>query len=30
MNNYFAKVQGFLLDLDYNILSENEEDGVFG
>jgi hypothetical protein len=29
MNNYFAKVQGFLLDLDYNILSENEEDGVF-
>jgi 8-oxo-dGTP pyrophosphatase MutT (NUDIX family) len=29
MNDYFAKVQGFLLDLDYNILSENEEDGVF-
>ena len=29
MNDYFEKVQGFLLDLDYNILSENEEDGVF-
>ena len=29
MNDYFEKVQGFLLDLDYNILSENQEDGVF-
>jgi hypothetical protein len=29
MNNYFDKVQGFLLDLDFNILNENEEDGVF-
>jgi hypothetical protein len=29
MNNYFDKVQGFLLDLDFNILQENEEDGVF-
>ena len=28
MNDYFAKVQGFLLDLDFNILQENEEDGV--
>lgn len=29
MNNYFDKVQGFLLDLDFNILQENAEDGVF-
>ena len=29
MNSYFDKVQGFLLDLDFNILQENEEDGVF-
>jgi len=29
MNDYFEKVQGFLLDLDFNILQENEEDGVF-
>ena len=29
MNNYFDKVQGFLLDLDFNIIQENEEDGVF-
>ncbi len=29
MNNHFEKVQGYLLDLDFNILSENEEDGVF-
>jgi hypothetical protein len=29
MNNYFEKVQGYLLDLDYHILSENEEDGIF-
>ncbi len=29
MNNYFEKVQGYLLDLDFNILSENEEEGVF-
>ena len=29
MNDHFEKVQGFLLDLDFNILQENEEDGVF-
>jgi hypothetical protein len=29
MNGQFEKVQGFLLDLDFNILNENEEDGVF-
>ena len=29
MNDHFEKVQGFLLDLDFSILSENEEDGVF-
>ncbi len=29
MNDYFEKVQGYLLDLDFNILSENEEEGVF-
>ena len=29
MNNYFDKVQGFLLDLDFNIIQENEADGVF-
>ena len=29
MDNHFEKVQGFLLDLDFNILQENEEDGVF-
>lgn len=28
MNDYFEKVQGFLLDLDYNIVNSNEEDGV--
>lgn len=29
MNDHFAKVQGFLLDLEFNIISENEEDGIF-
>ena len=29
MNDHFEKVRGFLLDLDFNILQENEEDGVF-
>jgi hypothetical protein len=29
MNDHFEKVQGFLLDLDFNILQENKEDGVF-
>jgi hypothetical protein len=29
MNDHFEKVQGYLLDLDFNILQENEEDGVF-
>ena len=29
MNDHFEKVQGFLLDLEFSILSENEEDGVF-
>ena len=29
MNGQFEKVQGFLLDLDFSILNENEEDGVF-
>ena len=29
MNDHFEKVQGYLLDLDFNILHENEEDGVF-
>jgi hypothetical protein len=29
MNDHFEKVQGFLLDLDFSILNENEEDGVF-
>ena len=29
MIDHFEKVQGFLLDLDFNILQENEEDGVF-
>lgn len=29
MNDHFAKVQGFLLDLDFDILHENEEDGIF-
>ena len=29
MIDHFEKVQGFLLDLDFSILNENEEDGVF-
>ena len=29
MNDHFEKIQGYLLDLDFNILSENAEDGVF-
>ena len=29
MNDHFGKVQGYLLDLDFNILNENEEDGIF-
>jgi len=29
MNDHFEKVREYLLDLDFNILNENEEDGVF-
>lgn len=29
MNDQFEKVREYLLDLDFNILNENEEDGVF-
>ncbi len=29
MENYFAKVKDYLIELDQNIVSENEEDGVF-
>jgi len=29
MNDHFEKVQGYLLDLDFDILQENKEDGVF-
>lgn len=29
MIDHFEKVQGFLLDLEFNILNENEEEGVF-
>lgn len=29
MIDYFEKIQGYLLDLDFNIINENEEDGVF-
>ncbi len=29
MNDHFEKVQGYLLDLNFNILNENEEDGIF-
>lgn len=29
MNDHFEKVQSYLLDLEFNIISENEEDGVF-
>ncbi len=28
MNNYFAKVKDYLMDLEYDISYENEEDGV--
>ncbi len=29
MNDHFEKVRNYLLDLEYDILQENEEDGVF-
>jgi hypothetical protein len=29
MNDHFEKVRDYLLELDFNILQENEEDGVF-
>ena len=29
MNEYFEKVKEYLLELDFNIINENEEDGVF-
>ena len=29
MNEYFEKVKDYLLELDFNIINENEEDGVF-
>jgi hypothetical protein len=29
MNEYFEKVKEYLLELDFNIVNENEEDGVF-
>ena len=29
MENYFQKVKDYLIELDQNIVSENEEDGVF-
>ena len=29
MNDHFGKIQGYLLDLDFSILNENEEDGIF-
>ncbi len=29
MNDHFEKVRDYLLDLDFNILQEDEEDGVF-
>ncbi|MCK5705330.1 MAG: YbjN domain-containing protein [Cyclobacteriaceae bacterium] len=29
MNDHFERVQGFLLDLEFSILSENEEGGIF-
>ena len=29
MNSYFEQVQGYLLDLDFNIINEVEEEGVF-
>lgn len=29
MNEYFEKVRGYLLDLDFNIIQEDEQEGVF-
>ena len=29
MDTYFAKVKNFLLELEYNIITEDKEDGVF-
>lgn len=29
MENYFEKVKDYLLELEYNIVSENAEDGIF-
>ena len=29
MNGHFEKIQGYLLDMDFSIINENEEDGVF-
>lgn len=29
MNDHFEKIQGYLLDLDFNIINEDEEEGVF-
>lgn len=29
MDNHFQKVQNYLIELDYNIVVKNEEDGVF-
>lgn len=29
MNNYFQKVKNYLLELDYEIAHEDEEDGIF-
>lgn len=29
MTDHFEKVQGYLLDLDFNILQDDKEDGVF-
>lgn len=29
MTDHFEKVQGYLLDLDFNIIKEDSEDGVF-
>ena len=29
MNNYFQKVKDYIVELDYDITHENEEDGIF-
>ncbi|XRE44196.1 hypothetical protein ACIVBQ_002400 [Tenacibaculum discolor] len=29
MNVYFSKVKGFLLELNFNIVKENQEEGIF-